>query len=96
MLDAVKEIRFGFHLFDSLGISMKLLLIVRTENTEMIVMAENDSSGFHTMHNCTRYHFIREHLEDSFIKIVFIGASDNAKNLVKFLSCGLQIESEGC
>jgi hypothetical protein len=95
MSDAVREIRFGFHLLESLGISVKLPIIVRTENTEMIVMAENDSSGFDTKHNCTRYHFIQEHLEDSFIKIVFMGASDNAKNLVKFLRCGLQIESDG-
>jgi hypothetical protein len=35
-------------------------------------MAENSSSGVQTRHIDTRYHFVREHIEDGFIKIVFV------------------------
>jgi hypothetical protein len=44
-------------------------------------MAENSSSGVHTRHVDTRYHFIREHIEDGFIQIVFVKSCDNDADL---------------
>jgi hypothetical protein len=99
MSEAVKEIRFVYYLLESLGISVKLPIIVRIDNIGAIFMAENASSGVRTRHIDTRYHFIREHIEDGFIQIVFVGTSDNdadiftknvsketyEKHIVKFL-----------
>jgi hypothetical protein len=50
---------------------------MRTHNIGAIFMAENPSSGVRTRHIDTRYHFIREHVEDSFIKIIFIMKNEN-------------------
>jgi hypothetical protein len=77
MSEAVKEIRFVYYLLESLGISVKLPIIVRTVNIGAIFMDENASSGACRRHIDTRYHFIREHLEDGFFKIICVRTNDN-------------------
>jgi hypothetical protein len=77
MSEAVKEIRFVYYLLQSLGISVKLPIIVRIDSIGAIFMAENASSGVCTRHIDTRYHFIQEHIEDGFIQIVFVRTSNN-------------------
>jgi hypothetical protein len=77
MSEAVKEIRFVYYPVVSLGISVKLPMIVITDNIGAIFMAENPFSGVRTRHIDTRYHFIREHVEDGFIKIIFVKTNDN-------------------
>jgi hypothetical protein len=44
MSEAVKEIRFVYYLLESLGIPVKLPIIVRADNIGAIFMAENASS----------------------------------------------------
>jgi hypothetical protein len=44
-------------------------------------MAENVCSGVRTRHIDTSYHFTREHVEDGFIKIVFVKIEDNYSDL---------------
>jgi hypothetical protein len=77
MSEAVKEICFIFYLLRYISISVDLPIMVRTDNIAARFMAENASSGFRTRHIDTTYHFIREHVEDSFIKIVLIKTGDN-------------------
>ena len=77
MSEAVKEIRFVYYLLECLGISVKLPIIVRTDNIGAIFMAENSSSGVRKRHIDTRYFFIHEHMEDGFIKIVFVRTDDD-------------------
>jgi hypothetical protein len=48
--EVVKEIRFVYYHLVSLGISVKLPIIVRTDNIGAIFMAENPSSGVRTRH----------------------------------------------
>jgi phenolic acid decarboxylase len=40
-------------------------------------MAKNSSSGGCTRHVDTRYHFVREHIVDEFIKVVFVKSCKN-------------------
>jgi hypothetical protein len=40
-------------------------------------MAENPSSGVCTQHIDTRFHFIREHLEEGFIEIIFVRTNND-------------------
>jgi hypothetical protein len=77
MSEAVKEIRFAYYLLVSLGISIKLNIIVRTDKIGAIFMAENPSSAVRTRHIETLYHFICEHVEDGFIKIIFVRTNEN-------------------
>jgi hypothetical protein len=57
MSEAVKEIRFVNYLLESLGISVKLPIIIRTDNIGAIFMAENSFSGVSTRHIDTSRHF---------------------------------------
>jgi hypothetical protein len=75
--EAVKEIRFVYCLLVSLKISVKLPIIVRTNNFGVIFMDENSSSDICTRHIDTRYHFICDHMENDFIKIIFLRTSDH-------------------
>jgi hypothetical protein len=55
-----------------MGVHMKLPIVVRCDNIGAIFIAENSSSGVRTKHIDTRYHFVREHVVDEFIKIKFV------------------------
>ena len=44
-------------------------------------MAENSSSGVQTRHIDTQYHFLRKHIEDGFIKIVFVRSCENVGDI---------------
>jgi hypothetical protein len=62
--------------------------VVRCNNVGAIFMAENSSSGIRTRHIDTRYHFVREHVENGLIKTVFLKSRINdtdmfTKNVVK-------------
>jgi hypothetical protein len=42
---------------------------------------KNLSSGFRTRHIDTRYHFVREHVVDEFIKFIFVKSDKNAADM---------------
>jgi hypothetical protein len=60
-----------------MGVQIKLPIVVRYDNIGAIFMAENSSSGVRTRHIDTRYHFMREHVVDEFIKITFVKSDKN-------------------
>jgi hypothetical protein len=60
-----------------MGVDVKLPIVVRCDNLGAIFMAENSGSGVRTRHLGTRYHFVREHVEDGLIKIVFVESRIN-------------------
>ena len=62
-------------------IEVKLPKMLRCDTVGAIFMEENSSSGVRTKHVDIRYHFVREHVVDDFIKIVFIKSCDNDADL---------------
>jgi hypothetical protein len=64
--EAVKEVKFIYYLLRDIGIEVDLPIIVKTHNDGAMLMAQNSSSGMNT-----RYHFVRENLDDGIIKIEF-------------------------
>ena len=62
---------------ESLGIKFELPIIVRVDNVGAIFMAENVTATSRTRHVDARYHFVREFIEDGYIKIVFVKSGDN-------------------
>jgi hypothetical protein len=79
--EAVKEIQFICYLLESIGIKIELPIVVRCDHIGAIFTAENSSSGVRTRHIDTRYHFLREHIKDGFIKIVFVKPCENVADL---------------
>jgi hypothetical protein len=75
--EAVKEIRFVYYLLNDIHVQVKIPIIVKTDNVGAIFMSENASTGVRTRHVDTRYHFVREFIEDGFIKIEFVRSVEN-------------------
>jgi hypothetical protein len=67
----VKEVKFVYYLLCDLHIKVKLPIVVKTDNIGANFMSENALTGICTRHVDTRYHFVREFIEDGFIKVVF-------------------------
>jgi hypothetical protein len=68
--EAVKEVKFIYYLLCDFHIKVNLPIIIKTYNTGAIFMAENSLTGVRTRHVDTCYPFIREFVEDGFIKVV--------------------------
>jgi hypothetical protein len=81
--EALKEILYIFYLLRDMGIPVKFPIMVRIDNIGAIFMAEKTSSGGHID---TRYHFMREYVEDCVIKIVFLKPDNNDSDLFTKIS----------
>jgi hypothetical protein len=56
--EAVKEIRLIYYFLESIGMNVRLPIVVRCDNVRAIFMDKNSSSRVCTRHVDTRYHFI--------------------------------------
>jgi hypothetical protein len=70
--EAIKEVKFIYFLLCDFHIKVILPIIIKTDNIGAIFMAENSLTGVRTRHVDTRYHFIREFIEDGFIMVEFV------------------------
>jgi hypothetical protein len=69
--EAMKEVKFVYHLLNDLYIKVTIPIVVRTDNIGNTFMSEIALTGSHTRHADMRYHFVHEFIEDGFIKIEF-------------------------
>ena len=79
--EAAKEIKFIYQLLKCFGVEVKLPIIVRVDNVGAIFMSENVSSGSRTKHVDIRYHFVREYIEEGFVKIIFVRTKENVADV---------------
>jgi hypothetical protein len=63
------------------GIDVELAIVVKTDNIGAIFMSQNASTGVRTRYVDTRYHFIRENVEEDTAKINFVRSCDNSSNI---------------
>ncbi len=79
--EAAKEIKFVAQILMSMGIPVKLPIVVRVDNIGAIFMAENVTTSTRTRHVDVRYHFVREFVEDGFIKVIFVRTTKNKADI---------------
>jgi hypothetical protein len=79
--EAAKDIKFILQILKSVDIKVELPIIVRVDNVGAIFMSETASATARTKHIDTRYHFIREFVEDGVLKIVFVQTADNRADM---------------
>jgi hypothetical protein len=75
--EGAKEIKFIVQVLMTMGIDVKLPVIVRVDNVGAIFMAENVTTSGRTKHVDIRYHYVREFVEDGFVKIIFVRTAEN-------------------
>jgi hypothetical protein len=78
--EAAKEIKFVTQILLTMGIPVRLPVVVRVDNVGAIFMSENVSASSRTKHIDIRYHFVREFVEDKFIKIIFVRTAENTSD----------------
>jgi hypothetical protein len=75
--ETAKEIKFIYQILESIGIKMELPIIVKVDNVGAIFMAENVTATKLTRHVDARYHYVREFIEEGFMKIIFVNSDEN-------------------
>jgi hypothetical protein len=81
MSEALKGVKFFYYFLCDIGIEVDLPIIVKMDNVGAMFMAQNISSGVRTRHVNTRYHFVRENLEEGIIKIEFVKSVENDSDI---------------
>ena len=75
----------------SIGIKIKLPIIVRVDNVGAIFISENVTTGQRTKHVDIRYNYVREFIQDCFLKIIFVKSQENKADIfTKNVSADLQ------
>jgi hypothetical protein len=64
MSEALKEIRFIYFILKDNGIEAELPIVVKSDNVGALFMSQNSLTGIRSRHVDTRYHFIREKVEN--------------------------------
>jgi ketol-acid reductoisomerase len=77
MSEAVKEIRFIYFILCDIGIEVELQVVVKTDNVGAMFTTQNSSTGVRSRHVDTRYHFIRENVENGIVKVEFVNSNEN-------------------
>ena len=75
--EVITEILYIKHIMDFLQVKLSLPIIVNCDNVGAIFLGYNAKSSPRTKHIGVRYHFIREHIEDGIVKIVFVRSEQN-------------------
>ena len=79
--EAEKEIKFVYQLLLSIGIQVKLPIVVRVDNVGAIFMSENTSTSGRTKHIDIRYRYVNEMILDGFLKVLFVKTSENVADV---------------
>ena len=79
--EAAKDIKFVVQILNSIGINVNMPIIVHVDNVGAIFMSENVTATQRTKHIDVRYHYVREFIEEGFIKIIFVKSEDNKSDM---------------
>ena len=79
--EAAKDIKFVYQLLQSIGMNVKLPIIVCVDNVGAIFMSKNTSTSGRTKHVDIRYWYINEMIIDGFLKIVFVKTKENLADI---------------
>lgn len=79
--DVGMEVTFLVQLLESMDVEVQLPITIFVDNIEAIFRSEN-SSTTSTRHVDVRYHYIREFVEDGFVKIIFVEPKDNRSDIL--------------
>jgi len=79
--EVATEILYIAGILKFLGIPLEYPITVNVDNIGAIYLTKNATTGSRTKHVDTRYHFVREYVEDGIIKVVFVRSEDNHSDI---------------
>jgi hypothetical protein len=83
MSEAPKDVKFVARIFEAIGIEIELPITMYCNNVGAIFVAENAMARVTSKHIDVRYHFVREYVESSFLKIVFVNSKENKSDMFR-------------
>ena len=75
--EAAREVKFVYQVLRSMGMEVKLPIVVRVDNIGAIFIGSNVSVSQRSKHINVRYHFVQEFIHKGFLRIVFAKTKDN-------------------
>ena len=81
LAEVTKEIKFIYQILISMGIRVPLPIIVRIDNNGAIFMSNNLAISERTKHIDIKYNFVRQYVEEGFIKVIFVRSEDNTADI---------------
>ncbi|SYW77410.1 uncharacterized protein UHO2_07252 [Ustilago hordei] len=78
--EATREILFFGHLFKAIGVDIGTPIIF-SDNTGTIQVSKDPTQHWKLKHIDTKYHFIRDNIQDGKVKIKYIGTEDNLADI---------------
>ena len=75
--EVAMEILYVAGILKFLGVPLEYPITVNVDNIDAIYLSKNATTGSRTKHIDTRYHFVREYIEDGVIKVIFVRSEDN-------------------
>jgi hypothetical protein len=81
MSETAMEILYIAGLLTFMEIQVEYPIRVHVDNVGAIYLAEQATSSIRTKHIDTRYHFVREYIEDGIIKITFVRSAENTADI---------------
>ena len=80
--ETAKEVKFVYQVLVSLGIKVKLPIIVRVDNLGAIFMSENISVSQRTKHVDVRFRFVQQFTMEGFIEVILMRTDENNADLL--------------
>ena len=74
-------IMFIKQIVEFVGVSVKKPIIINVDNVGAIYLANSATTSNRTKHVDTRYHFVREHVVDGIVEIVFVKSANNTADV---------------
>lgn len=75
--EVTMEILYIVGILKFLGIPLQYPIEVKVDNIGAVYLSKNATTGNRTKHIDTRYHFVREYIEDGIVKVIFVRSEEN-------------------
>jgi len=75
--EVAMEILYVAGILKFLGVPLEYPITVNVDNIGAVYLTKNATTGSRTKHIDTRYHFVREYIEDGIVKVQFVRSEEN-------------------
>ena len=75
--EVAMEILYIVGILKFLDVKLSFPIEVNVDNIGAVYLSKNATTGNRTKHIDTRYHFVREYIEDGIVKVIFVRSEDN-------------------
>jgi hypothetical protein len=80
MVKQAKDVKFIAWILLTMDVLVQLPIMVRVDNVGAIFMSESHSTTGNTKHIYIRYNFVRQYVDEGYLKTIFVKSGDKLSN----------------